>query len=148
MKLSNRYVILNEAQQIDGLNWGGFKDAVVAHSSPGLSFVKLESTAITNHTGSVDGMAGKIARFLYDTFSLQGIDNDGLRAQIRAAFQCISKAESGGLFGTSTYEAHGVSWEYRIVFALAHPDDTDCFYSVVTTIKCVSRLTFRFSFGG
>ena len=139
MKLSNRYVILNEAQQIDGLNWDGFKDAVVAHPPPGLAFVKLESTSITNHTGSVDDMAGKVAQFLYDTFSLQGIDNDGLRAQIRAAFEYVRVEESGGFFSTSTYGAHGTSWEYRIVFALAHPDDADCFYSVVTTIKCVLK---------
>ncbi|KAM5546037.1 hypothetical protein V8D89_000163 [Ganoderma adspersum] len=124
MKLSNRFVIFSEPQETEGLDWPAFKNAVGTHAPHTLALAKVDSTSIMNHTGSVDDMAGKIARYLYDTFSLEGIDNDGLRAHIRAAFQDVGRAESGGFFSSSTYEAHGTSWEYRI------------FFSVVTTLKC------------
>ncbi|KAI1792745.1 delta-endotoxin CytB [Ganoderma leucocontextum] len=140
MKLSNAYVLFDEAQGIAGLNWDAFKDTVVAHPQPGLAFVKLESTSIANHTGSVADMAGRIAQFLYDTFSLQGTNTEGLRAQIHAAFKDVGKAESSGWFSSSTYEAHGSSWEYRIVFALQDPDRPDSFYTVVSTIKLTADI--------
>ncbi|KAI1798364.1 delta-endotoxin CytB [Ganoderma leucocontextum] len=44
MKLSNAYVVFNDAQKVTGFNWGGFKDAVVAHPGPNLAFDKLQST--------------------------------------------------------------------------------------------------------
>ena len=144
MKLSNRFVIFGESQEIEGLDWPAFKDAVAAHPPYTLTLAKCDSTSIVNHTGSVDDMAGKIARYLYDTFSLEGIDNDGLRAHIRAAFQDVGRAESVGFFSSSTFEAHGTSWEYRIVFAHPNPSNPDWFFSVVTTIKCVVSPEARF----
>ncbi|PIL28911.1 transporter [Ganoderma sinense ZZ0214-1] len=140
MKLSNRFIIFGESQDIEGLDWPAFKDVVAAHPPHTLTLAKFESTSITNHAGSVDDMAGKIARYLYDTFSLEGIDNAGLRAHITAAFECVGKAESAGFFGSSTYEAHGTSWEYRIVFAVPNPSNPDWFYSVVTTIKLTADI--------
>ena len=61
MKLSNAYVIFNDAQKVTSFNWGGFKDAVAAHPGTDLAFDKLQATSITNQTASVDDMAGKIA---------------------------------------------------------------------------------------
>ncbi len=148
MKLSNRFIVFDDAQEIVGLNWDTFKDAVTAHPQPALLFVKMASTSIMNQTASVDDMAAKIAQFLSDTFSLQGANSEGLRAQIRAAFQNVGKAESSGFFSSSTYEAHGTSWEYRVVFALENPDNHEWFYSVVTTIKCVLLLAFHVAFRG
>ena len=48
MKLSNAYVVFNDSQKVASFNWGGFKDAVVAHPGTDLAFDKLQSTSITN----------------------------------------------------------------------------------------------------
>ena len=137
MKLSNAYVIFDDAQKITSFNWGGFKDAVVAHPGTDLAFDKLQATSITNQTTSVDDMAGKIAQFLVDTFALKVANQDSLKAQINSAFNNMEKEEHSGWFSSYKNEGHGSSWEYRIVFALPNPDHPDWFYSVVSTIKCV-----------
>ncbi|PIL27508.1 transporter [Ganoderma sinense ZZ0214-1] len=126
MKLSNRFVVFDDAQKVTSFNWGGFKDAVVAHPGTDLAFDKLQATSITNQTASVDDMASKIAQFLVDTFALKANNTDGLRAQINSA--------------SYHNEGHGSSWEYRIVFALPNPDHADWFYSVVSTIKLTADI--------
>ncbi|PIL27370.1 transporter [Ganoderma sinense ZZ0214-1] len=140
MKLSNAYVVFNESQKVTSFNWGGFKDAVVAHPGTDLAFDKLQSTSITNQTASVDDMAGKIAQFLVDTFALKSNNTDGLKAQINSAFNNLNKKESSGWFSSYKNEGHGSSWEYRIVFALPNPDHADWFYSVVSTIKLTADI--------
>ena len=142
MKLSNAYVVFNDAQKVTGFNWGGFKDAVVAHPGTDLAFDKLQSTSITNQTASVDDMSSKIAQFLVDTFALKSNNQDGLKAQINSAFNNLDKKESSGWFSSYKNEGHGSSWEYRIVFALPNPDHADWFYSVVSTIKYVEFPSF------
>ncbi|KAM5534739.1 hypothetical protein V8D89_011603 [Ganoderma adspersum] len=140
MKLSNAYVVFNDAQKVTGFNWGGFKDAIVAHPGTDLAFDKLQSTSITNQTASVDDMSSKIAQFLVDTFALRSNNTDGLKAQINSAFNNLDKKEKSGWFSSYKNEGHGSSWEYRIVFALPNPDHADWFYSVVSTIKLTADI--------
>ncbi|PIL27518.1 transporter [Ganoderma sinense ZZ0214-1] len=140
MKLSNRFVVFDDAQKVTSFNWGGFKDAVVAHPGTNLAFDKLQATSITNQTASVDDMASKIAQFLVDTFALKANNTDGLRAQINSAFNNLEKKENSGWFSSYHNEGHGSSWEYRIVFALPNPDHADWFYSVVSTIKLTADI--------
>lgn len=134
--MAGRYVILQDDKPT-GFGWTAFRDAIVKLPDSYLEFDKLQQTSITNQTASVDEMAAKIVQFLADTFGINNeSDQKGIRAQVSAAFENLEETYTSGWFSFRT-EKHGSSWEYRIVFAVADPNSTDWFYSLVSTIKCV-----------
>ncbi|KAF6817203.1 hypothetical protein CPLU01_13650 [Colletotrichum plurivorum] len=114
------------------------KTSSKAHAGDDLVFNKFKSTTIAPSESTVQIMAERIVKFLFDVLSVSMQEGDirALISTIEATFINLKEKSSNGFLDfNNSNDGHNSSWEYRIQPAFPIPDKPEYFYSLVTTIK-------------
>ncbi|KAF6802820.1 hypothetical protein CSOJ01_11342 [Colletotrichum sojae] len=125
-------------QDTHRFDWNSFKASVVGYKGDYLAFNKFKSTNIAPSESTVQIMAERIVKFLFNMFSVSVEEGDirALISPIEATFINLKEKSSDGFLDfNNSNDGGNSSWEYRMQLALPIPEKPDYFYSLVTTIK-------------
>lgn len=148
-KLSSQFVLIENDKR--EFHWRLFSNTINQYQASELTQSKFKSAKIKRGDATVEVMSSRVIDFFTSVLSVR-VDDEmekNIYGTIRETFSDLQgqRTKNFASFSNSSV-GNNVSWEYRLLYAVAMSDCDDYFYAIVMTVRVEANVEDRESWWG